>query len=300
MDFSEFYKELEAEFWGASAKRMGLQLLQLELRLGKIHSRSFRPVKSAKILCQFWASSSFGVSLAHDGSWSKFWHVIPAGGNLFEVRSGSEGFTGYEGKRTCSCRMWLLSGIPCVHATKVIFLINRVPESYVPAWFETDMYFVAYHNFMKPIPGMNFLPDQSMYSTVLPPKPRKIAGRPRKKRIRAIGEGGSSTRVSKVGLQGSFLNCRKHGYNKASCKEPVVEQTLKPKGVQGGASGSRGDASGFGGGASVSRGVASGSRGGTSGSGGASGSRGRDAGGSGGASGSRAPLVVSDPSSDVI
>ncbi|GJZ96086.1 hypothetical protein Tco_0668420 [Tanacetum coccineum] len=71
MDFPEFYKELEAEFFGAGAKLMGLQLLQLELRLGKTPSRSFRPVKSAEILWQFWASSSFRVSLAHDGSWSK-------------------------------------------------------------------------------------------------------------------------------------------------------------------------------------------------------------------------------------
>ncbi|GKA07315.1 hypothetical protein Tco_0686539 [Tanacetum coccineum] len=46
---------------------MGIQLLHLELRLGKIPSRSFRPVKSAEILWQFWASSSFGVSLAHEG-----------------------------------------------------------------------------------------------------------------------------------------------------------------------------------------------------------------------------------------
>ncbi|GJT00713.1 retrotransposon protein, putative, ty1-copia subclass [Tanacetum coccineum] len=45
---------------------MGIQFLQLDLRLGKIPSRSFRPVMSAKILWQFWASSSFGVSLAHD------------------------------------------------------------------------------------------------------------------------------------------------------------------------------------------------------------------------------------------
>ncbi|GKE09644.1 hypothetical protein Tco_1413195 [Tanacetum coccineum] len=50
---------------------MGLQFIQLDLRLGKTPSRSFRPVKSAEILWQFWASSSFGVSLAHDGSWSK-------------------------------------------------------------------------------------------------------------------------------------------------------------------------------------------------------------------------------------
>ncbi|GKE96594.1 hypothetical protein Tco_1581449, partial [Tanacetum coccineum] len=34
----------------------------------------------------------------------------------------------------------------------VIFLINQVPESYVPAWFETDMYLVTYHNYVKPVP----------------------------------------------------------------------------------------------------------------------------------------------------
>ncbi|GJZ45061.1 hypothetical protein Tco_0592657 [Tanacetum coccineum] len=69
MDFPEFYKELEAEFWGASVKPMGLQLLQVELRLRNNPSRSFKSVKSTKILWQFWASSSFGVSLTHDGSW---------------------------------------------------------------------------------------------------------------------------------------------------------------------------------------------------------------------------------------
>ncbi|GKA12124.1 multidrug resistance-associated protein 5 [Tanacetum coccineum] len=105
----------------------------------------------------------------------RFWHVIPVGGNLFEVRSGSKGFTVDEGKRTYSCRMWRLSGIHCIHATKVIFLINRVPESYVPAWFEIDMYFVTYHNYVKLVPGMNLWPDQSIYFTVLPPKPRKTS-----------------------------------------------------------------------------------------------------------------------------
>ncbi|GJY21435.1 hypothetical protein Tco_0394001 [Tanacetum coccineum] len=50
MDFPEFYKELEAEFWEESAKLMGLKLLQLELRLGKIPSWNSRPIKSAEIL----------------------------------------------------------------------------------------------------------------------------------------------------------------------------------------------------------------------------------------------------------
>nr|GEW85225.1 hypothetical protein [Tanacetum cinerariifolium] len=181
----------------------------------------------------------------------RFWQLIPTGGNLFEVRSGSEGFTLDEGKRTCSCRMWQLSGLPCVHATKVIFLINRVPESYVLAWFETNMYYVAYHNYVKPVPGMNFWPGQSMYSTVLPPKPRKMFGMPKKKRIRAIGEGGSSTRVSKdVDVHRGLVRDEGAGW------------------TRGGAIRSRGRGAGGSGGNSVSRGK------------GAGGSRGRGAGGS--------------------
>ncbi|GJV75873.1 hypothetical protein Tco_1507457 [Tanacetum coccineum] len=72
MDFPEFCKELEAKFWCAGTQLIGLQLLQLELRLGKIPSRSFRPVKSAKMFWQIWASYSFRVSLAHGRSWSKW------------------------------------------------------------------------------------------------------------------------------------------------------------------------------------------------------------------------------------
>ncbi|GJZ95078.1 putative reverse transcriptase domain-containing protein [Tanacetum coccineum] len=67
---AKFYKELEADFFGADENLIGLQLLQLELKLGKISSRSFRPVKSAKILWQFWASSSFRVSLSLGASGS--------------------------------------------------------------------------------------------------------------------------------------------------------------------------------------------------------------------------------------
>ncbi|GKG06008.1 hypothetical protein Tco_0326094 [Tanacetum coccineum] len=142
-----------------------------------------------------------------------------------------------------------------------------------------------------------------------------MSDKPRKKRIRAICEGGSSTRVSKVGSQASCSNCKKPEYNKASCTELLVEQTLKPKevpgrprkkqsigdvedvdvvlrglvrgenvgGSRGGASGSRGRGC-----AGVSRGGDGGSRGGASGSrGGASFSRGDASFSRGGASVSR-------------
>ncbi|GKF26089.1 multidrug resistance-associated protein 5, partial [Tanacetum coccineum] len=145
-----------------------------------------------------------------------FWHVIPAGGNLFKVRSGSERFTVDEGKMTCSCRMWHLSGIPCVHATK------------------------------------------SMYSTILSLKPRKMPGRPRKKRIRAIGEGSSSTRVSKAGVLGRPR--KKQSIGDVEDVDVVLRGPVRDEGAggsRGGSSGSRGGASGSRGGASVSKGGAS-------------------------------------------
>ncbi|GKB92192.1 hypothetical protein Tco_0964464 [Tanacetum coccineum] len=132
-----------------------------------------------------------------------------------------------------------------------------------------------------------------------------MPGRPRKKRIRAIGKGGSSTRVSNAGSQASCSNCKKPRHNKASCKDPVVKQTPKPKGVPGrlrkkqsvgdvedvdvvlrgpvrdkGVGGSRGGVGGSRGGAGVSRGGAGVSRRGVGGSrGGAGGSRGCAGGG---------------------
>ena len=159
----------------------------------------------------------------------RFWHVIPAGGNVFEVRSGSQAYTVDEPKNTCTCRMWQLSGIPCVHATKLILYINKMPESYVPAWFKTEMYHVTYSSYMKPVDGIDFWPDQSMYSLILPPKPKKMPGRPRKKRIRSRVEGGSSTRVSKVGVVMSCSICHQPGHNKKSCKNEPVQEVPKEK-----------------------------------------------------------------------
>ncbi|GKC85942.1 hypothetical protein Tco_1141659 [Tanacetum coccineum] len=126
-----------------------------------------------------------------------------------------------------------------------------------------------------------------------------MPGRSRKKRIRAIGKGGSSTRVFNAGSQASCSNCKKPRHNKASCKDPVVKQTPKPKGVPGrlrkkqsvgdvedvdvvlrgpvrdeGVGGSRGGVGGSRGGAGVSRGGAGVSRRGVGGSrGGAGGSK---------------------------
>ncbi|GKC62108.1 pentatricopeptide repeat-containing protein [Tanacetum coccineum] len=62
----------------------------------------------------------------------RFWHVIPTGGNLFEVRNGSEAFIVDEKHRTCTCRLWQLSGLPCAYAIAVIFKLYKRAGDYVP------------------------------------------------------------------------------------------------------------------------------------------------------------------------
>ncbi|GJS37582.1 hypothetical protein Tco_0535964 [Tanacetum coccineum] len=63
MDFSEFYKELEAEFWGASAKLMELQLIQLELRLEKIILGVSGPSSQLKFYASFGLQVHLGFHL---------------------------------------------------------------------------------------------------------------------------------------------------------------------------------------------------------------------------------------------
>ncbi|GJZ87641.1 pentatricopeptide repeat-containing protein, partial [Tanacetum coccineum] len=96
-----------------------------------------------------------------------FWHVIPAGGNLFEVRNGSAAFKVDEQNRTCACRMRQLSGVSCPHSIDVIFKINKMAQDYIPDCFRKDAYFKAYHQYITPVGGMTFWPDSSSLANMI-------------------------------------------------------------------------------------------------------------------------------------
>ncbi|GJY85086.1 hypothetical protein Tco_0499112 [Tanacetum coccineum] len=66
MDFPKFYKELEANFWKRLKTSWGYNFFNWSSDWERFLLGVLRPVKSAEILWQFWALSSFRVSLAHD------------------------------------------------------------------------------------------------------------------------------------------------------------------------------------------------------------------------------------------
>ena len=70
--------------------------------------------------------------------------------------------------RTCSCRQWELSGIPCMHAdSPILFYANGV-EKYVHECYSTSTYLKAYEHIIKPLNGVKMWP-QSINKPLLPP-----------------------------------------------------------------------------------------------------------------------------------
>ncbi|GJW24128.1 pentatricopeptide repeat-containing protein [Tanacetum coccineum] len=130
-----------------------------------------------------------------------FWHVIPTGGQLFEVRNGSEAFGVDEKRRTCTCRLWKLSSFSCPHAITVILKLNRREEEYVPGYFRKQSFHYSYHQYLTPVGGMTFWLDCSDMSKVLPLKPKKCP----------------------VGLER-----KESGHNKTSCKNETIVLPPKP------------------------------------------------------------------------
>ncbi|KAJ9542234.1 hypothetical protein OSB04_028740 [Centaurea solstitialis] len=164
----------------------------------------------------------------------RYWDVLPGGVRLFEVRNGHDAFIVDEENHNCTCRMWQLSGIPCPHAVAAIYFLNKRPEDYVPNWFRKEMYKVTYGSYLQPVQGMNQWPPNYL-NKPLPPKPRIMPGRPKKKRRRSAHEPVSHVgRVSRVGTIMTCTKCGGLGHNIRGCKnqvqKPSKTATKKPIG----------------------------------------------------------------------
>jgi hypothetical protein len=82
--------------------------------------------------------------------------------------------------KTCGCRQWEMTGIPCVHAVSAILFDCGEPEDYVHEYYSIEMYKKAY------APLIYLMPSEEQWvrgvgHDILEPPRRKVApGRPRK------------------------------------------------------------------------------------------------------------------------
>ncbi|XP_052623735.1 uncharacterized protein LOC128129082 [Lactuca sativa] len=149
----------------------------------------------------------------------RFWQEVPSGYMQFEVRVETEGYAVDLNTRQCGCRAWQLAGYPCVHGYAAISSLNRDPEEYVLEWFTTSMYASCYRYNIRPLNCSAMWPEVD-YTKPLPPKKRRLPGRPTMKRKRDQVEReakGTRHTVSKKGMIMRCTICRERGHNRSTC-----------------------------------------------------------------------------------
>ncbi|XP_022632844.1 uncharacterized protein LOC106752445 [Vigna radiata var. radiata] len=122
--------------------------------------------------------------LAKESRLCKNWIPSWCGEKLFEVRHFAMVTNKYAvnlDTQDCTCRKWVVSGIPCCHAIATMTFLNLNPEDFVPIWFRRSTYDETYASIIFPVNG-HLLWERTSYPDVLPPFRRKLPGRPKKKR----------------------------------------------------------------------------------------------------------------------
>ncbi|KAI8546654.1 hypothetical protein RHMOL_Rhmol07G0136600 [Rhododendron molle] len=87
--------------------------------------------------------------------------------------------------KSCGCRKWDISGVPCVHALASIKFLSQDPFNYVHECYKVDTYLKCYGNLLSPMNGRDLWPETDN-PFMLPPDVKKRSGRPKKARRREL------------------------------------------------------------------------------------------------------------------
>ncbi|XVF74176.1 hypothetical protein PTKIN_Ptkin13bG0039100 [Pterospermum kingtungense] len=90
--------------------------------------------------------------------------------------------------RSCSCRRWDLTCIPCIHVVAAMFITKERPESYVDDCYNKETQLKIYSHFISPINGASQWKHVENQELILPPVIRRPLGRPRKNRKKEADE----------------------------------------------------------------------------------------------------------------
>ncbi|KAK8661477.1 hypothetical protein V6N13_091079 [Hibiscus sabdariffa] len=134
-------------------------------------------------------------------------------------------------QRSCTCRKWDLTGIPCSHAASVFQLNNLRPEHFVNECYHNSIQLAIYSNMITPIKGLYQWAPVTDMEPILPPIIRRPLGRPTKKR-RLEPDEVTKPKLSRRGMQANCTKCGKQGHNRRTCRgevganQPIRRPTL--------------------------------------------------------------------------
>ncbi|KAL7189385.1 hypothetical protein ACSBR1_039097 [Camellia fascicularis] len=133
--------------------------------------------------------------------------------------------------RTCGCRDWDLTGIPCKYVISCIYVNREKPKAYVHNYFSKETYLRTYSFMINPVPGEHDW-IKTGYDAIAPSYYRKPAGRPRKERKKTADEPKNLHKLSRKNKTVQRAKCMDFGHNKSSCKGSAhkISQMFKRSG----------------------------------------------------------------------
>ncbi|KAL6138534.1 hypothetical protein ACLB2K_063815 [Fragaria x ananassa] len=128
-------------------------------------------------------------------------------------------------RRTCACRRWNLTGIPCKHAVSAIHFMREKPEDYMDSCYLKKTYIATYSHTIQPVNGMDlWMPSNEL--AILPPQYTRQPGRPKTKRNKDAAE--KENDGPKLGRRQRSLKCetcRRLGHNSKTCHRHLPLKT---------------------------------------------------------------------------
>ncbi|XP_024169793.1 uncharacterized protein LOC112176210 [Rosa chinensis] len=139
-------------------------------------------------------------------------HCIPfgSGSSKIEVESigGARHIVDIE-RKSCACRRWDLSGIPCKHVVSAIHYMREKPKDYVDTFYWTKTYLAIYSNTISHVNGMD-LWERTDDAAILPPQYNRQPSRPKTKRIKDTSK--KANEGTKLGRVQKSLKCSSYGF----------------------------------------------------------------------------------------
>ena len=162
------------------------------------------------------------------------------GDDGYEVTEGSDKHVVFIDRKSCSCRIWDLTGIPCQHAICALHQAKIDPSTQVHRYYHKATYLAGYRTKFQPIRGEAFW-QKSKFKPLEPPPEITLPGRPNKKKrdrsaymeryrkakqlgLRSAADVppealGNLNRLSEKKSQMTCSKCHQEGHNARTCTQ---------------------------------------------------------------------------------
>ncbi|RYR51794.1 hypothetical protein Ahy_A06g026767 [Arachis hypogaea] len=157
------------------------------------------------------------------------WRAIWAGDServLFEVHSQNHKVVVNLHKRTCTCNVWQLTGMPCRHAVAALAKMGLKAEDFMHKWLTMESIRATYSHCIKPVNSEEYwTPTNS--PRPLPPTIKRAAHRPKMKRRADPVEREMSTTKAKTFVV-TCSKCGQTGHYYKTCPNTTQDPNWKP------------------------------------------------------------------------